>query len=125
MGVHESAGALEAGLRNVRSATQQCADPLIVDGVRPFCTVQVRCREFEYQIAQRRRVQDGGVEKCHGDRQRSIAHIEFLGVGCKIVECPAPSRIGFVLVAEDVLKAYAPVRPDLAEGDGAPFEQPD
>lgn len=57
MGIHESAGALEAACGNVRPATQQRADPLIVDGVGPLGAIEVRYGEFEQEIAQRRRVQ--------------------------------------------------------------------
>ena len=56
VGIHESASAPEAAWRNVRPATQQRADPLIVDGVGPFGAVEVRYGEFEQEIAQRRRV---------------------------------------------------------------------
>ena len=54
--VHESASALEAACGNVRPATQQRADPLIMDGVGPLGAVEVRDGKFEQEIAQRRRV---------------------------------------------------------------------
>ena len=47
MRVHEPAGALEACCRDVRPATLQRADPLVVDGVGPSGTVEVGYREFE------------------------------------------------------------------------------
>ena len=36
-------------------------------------------------MAQRRRAEGGGVEEGDSDRQRSIAHVEFLGLGGKFV----------------------------------------
>ena len=125
MGVHETAGTLEAGCLNLRPATQQRADPLFVDGIGPLRAVEVRYGEFEQEVAQRCRVQDGGVEKRDGNRQRSIAQVEFLGVGGEFVERPAPSSIRPVFVAEDLVEAHASVRPDLAEGNGAGLEEPD
>ena len=86
----------------------------------------VRYRELEQQVAQRRGVQDEGVEKRHGDRQRrSVAHVEFLGVGDQFVERTAPGGVHFVLVSQEVVDAHAAVCPDLAEGKGALFEEPD
>ena len=90
-----------------------------------FVSGMVRYREFQREIVQRHRLQDGGIEKRGGDRRGSIAHVEFLGVGGKFVERPAPSGIRFVLVAEDVIEAHPAVRPDLAEGHGAFFKEPD
>ncbi len=126
MHVHEPAGAFEAGPCDVWSASPQRTDPLLVDGVGPLRMVDVRYREFEQQVAQRRGVQDGGVEKRYRDRQRrSVAHVEFLGVGDQFVKRPAPGRVHLVLVAEDVVDAHAAVCSDLAEGKGALFEEPD
>lgn len=125
MGIHEPAGALKTGRRNIWPTTPQRTDPLVVDSVRPLRTVQVRRRELEQQIAQRGRVQDGGVEKCNGDRQWSVAHVKFLGVGGKLVERTPPSGIGFLLVAENVFEVHAAMRPDLVERYGTPFEQSD
>ena len=124
--VHEPAGAFEAGPCDVRSASPQRTDPLLVDGVGPLRVVDVRYRELEQQIAQRRGVQDEGVEKRHGDRQRrSVAHVEFLGVGDQFVERTAPGGVHFVLVSQDVVDAHAAVCTDLAEGKGALFEEID
>ena len=125
VGTREPARALEAGCSYVWSVAQQRADPLIVDGIGPLGAIEVRYREFEQEIAQRCRVEDRGVEKRNCDRQRSIAHVEFLGVGGQLVERPAPSGIRFVLVAEDVVEAHAAVRPDLVEGNGAVFKEAD
>ena len=108
------------------SASPQLTDPLIVDGVGPLRMVNVRYREFEQQVAQRRGVQDGSVEKRYGDRQRrSVAHVEFLGVVDQFVERPAPGGIHLVLVSKDVVDAHAAVCPDLAEGKGVLFEEID
>ena len=108
------------------SVSSQRTDSLLVDGVGPLRLADVRYREFERRIAQRRGVQDGGVEKRHGDRQRrSVAHVEFLGVGDQFVERPAPGGIHLVLVAEDVVDAHAAVCTDLAEGKGVLFEEID
>ena len=73
----------------------------------------------------RRRVQDGGVEKCNGDRQWSVAHVKILGVGGKFVEYSAPSGIDLLLVAENVFEVHTAMRPDLVERHGTLFEQSD
>ena len=125
MRVHESPGAFETLGGQVRTVAEQRADPLVVDGLRPFRTEQVRDRKFEKKIAQGRRIEDGGVEEGDGGRRRSIAHAQFLGVGGEFVECPAPGVVRCVLVAAQILETHASVRADLAERDVSRFEEAD
>ena len=125
MGVHELAGPLEASSLDVWAASPRCTDPLLVDGIGPLRPIAVGYREFEQEIAQRCRIEDGGVEKRNDDRQRSIAHVEFLGVGGKFVERSATCVVCLVLVTEDIVEPHAPVRSHPAEGNGARFEKPD
>ena len=73
----------------------------------PLGAVEVRDGEFEHQIAKRRRVQDEGVEERDFDRQGSIAHVQFLGVGGEFVERAAPRGVRRVLVPAQVLEAHA------------------
>ena len=119
MGVHEPAGAFEALGGQVRAVAEQRSDPLVVDRPRPFRAEEVRDRQFEQQVTQGRRIEDGGVEEGDGDGQGSIAHVQFLGVGGEFVERLAPGVVGGLLVGAQIVEADAPVRADLAEGDGA------
>ncbi len=49
--IHELAGSREARCRDVRPASPQRTDPLVMDGFGPLCMEDVRYRELEQQVA--------------------------------------------------------------------------
>ena len=125
MGVHEAAGAFEALGGQILTVAEQRPDPLFVDRLRPLRAEEVRDREFEQEIAQWCRVEDRGIEEGDGDRQGSVAHVQFLGVGGEFVERLAPRVVGGLLVGSQIVEPDAPVRSDLAKRNGAGLEEVD
>ena len=81
-----------------------------MDGCGPLGAEQVGDGEFEQQIAQGCRVQDGSVEEGDSRPQGSIAHAKFLRVCGEIVERFAAGVVGGVLMGKLTLDVV-PVDP--------------
>jgi len=60
--IHQVAGSLELRAGQIRATFQHAPHPLLMDGVGPFRPKKVRQRQVHQQIAERRGVQDTGIQ---------------------------------------------------------------
>lgn len=70
----------------VCTGPQQCIDPLVMDSIRPFCSIKIGNGDLKEQVPQRIWVQDRRVEEGGKIRQCSVPHPQFLRFGGEVVQ---------------------------------------
>jgi len=102
------------------------SDPLFMNRIRPFGSVEVRHSDFHKEIAYRRRIKNAGIKK-GGELSQEILipHVEFLRLCGKLIKDLAPFRVDVSLISQHVLKADAPMSPHEPEGELLLFKKLD
>lgn len=113
-GLHQGERPPQGRCLQVGAVRQKVAHPLRMDRVAPPGAVHIGKREPDEPIAQRRRVENIGVEESDRWAIHLIPQVEFLGLGLEFCHRGLGDRRLLGLVGQHIRQPHAPVRVDFA-----------
>jgi hypothetical protein len=86
MSIHAHTRSFESGPGQIGAVPENSPDPFLVHGVGPLGAVEISDGQLQEKIAQRRWVQNGGVEEGRETAQDSVSHLEVLSLCSELIE---------------------------------------